>query len=86
VFANPSGFHSQWQHFFIPGAYSGASQTGSNVPSPALADDGLVISGNVIENGGPEMSLGLGEDSGCQDANPTCNETQLLRDNDINEG
>ena len=56
------------------------------MPSPAVADDGLVITGNVIENGRPEMSLGIGDDSGCQDTNPTCNETQLRRDNDINEG
>lgn len=84
LFENPDGFASQWQQFSIPGAFSGPEQSGSNVPSPALADDGLVIAGNVIQNGGPEMPLGLGDDSGCRPANPTCNEAQLLRENDIN--
>jgi hypothetical protein len=83
VFDNPSGYQSQWQHFFIPGPYSGGAQAGANAPNPAYADDGLVITGNVIRNGGPTMSLGLGENSGCQPSNPTCNETQLLEDNDI---
>ncbi len=84
TFANPEGYQSQWQHFFIAGPYSGGGQSGSNAPNPALADDGLVISGNVITNGTQTMSLGLGDDSGCQDSNPTCNESQLYRDNEIN--
>jgi hypothetical protein len=84
VFANPDGYQSRWQHFSVPGPYAGASQEGSNVPPPALADDGLVIAGNVIVNGGPEMPLGIGGDEGCRDSNPTCNERQLLRDNEIN--
>ncbi len=84
VFENPDGYQSRWQHFAIPGPYSGSTQTGSNVASPARADDGLVITGNVIENGGSDMPLGIGGDQGCQDSNPTCNEAQLLRDNEIN--
>lgn len=84
VFANPQGYQSQWQHFFISGAYRGAAQVGSNAPSPAYADDGLIITGNVIHNGDPTMSMGIGDESGCQNSNPTCNEAQLLRDNDIN--
>ena len=84
VFFNPDGYQSQWQHFFIPGPFGGAEQSGSNAPNPALADDGLVITGNVITNGDSDMSLGLGDDSGCGDENPTCNKTQLLRDNVIN--
>jgi len=83
VFNNPAGYQSQWQHFFIPGPYSSGAQAGSNAPNPAYADDGLVITGNVIRNGGASMPLGLGDESGCQPSNPTCNETQLLRDNDI---
>jgi len=84
TFENPNGYQSQWQHFFIAGPYSGGGQTGSNAPNPASADDGLVITGNVITNGAQSMSLGLGDDSGCQPTNPSCNETQLYRDNDIN--
>ena len=83
---NPPGSESRWQHFAIPGAYLG-NPADSNVPSPALADDGLVIRGNTIRNGGPEMPLGIeGSDQGCQPTNPTCNAAQLRADNAINEG
>lgn len=84
VFENPSGYQSRWRHFFIPGPFSGASQAGSNAPDPALADDGLVITGNVIVNGDGAMPLGVGDEAGCRDDNPTCNEAQLYADNDIN--
>lgn len=83
-FLNPPGTRSQWQHFFVPGPWSGPTQVGSNAPNPAYADDGLVITGNVIRNGDSSMPLGIGGEQGCADANPTCNATQLLRDNDIN--
>lgn len=84
VVDNPAGYRSQWQHFFIAGPYGGASQAGSNAPNPAMADDGLVITGNVINNGDGSMPLGVGEGTGCQPENPTCNESQLYADNDIN--
>ena len=84
VFENPDGYQTQWQHFFIPGPYSGSAQNGSNAPSPAYADDGLVITGNTIVNGDESMALGLGDDSGCQPSNPSCNEEQLYAHNDIN--
>ena len=41
------------------------------------------MTGNVIRNGGPEKPLGIGGDAGCGATNPTCNERQLYRDNDI---
>jgi hypothetical protein len=84
VFANPAGYESQWQHFFIPGPYESDTQATSNAPNPALTDDGLLITGNVIVNGDASMSLGLGDDSGCQASNPTCNEQQIYADNDVN--
>ena len=84
LFENPPGYQSAWQHFAIPGPYSGPQQAGSNAPDPAFADDGLVITGNVIVNGDQSMPLGLDESSGCQDTNVTCNQTQLYADNDIN--
>ena len=82
VIEKPAGSASRWSHFMVAGPYVGCGQ--GNAPSPALADDGLVITGNVIRNGGPDMPLGVGGDGGCGAANPTCNEAQLYRDNDIN--
>jgi hypothetical protein len=83
---NPAGQASRWQHFAIPAPYDGPEQVGSNVPAPTLADDGLVIRGNVIANGPPDHPLGIGgPDAGCQPANPTCNETRLRAENQINE-
>lgn len=85
VIENPPGYQSQWQHFWIAPPVDGLDQTDSGVPLPLAADDGLVITGNTINNGAAEMPLGVGgEDAGCQDVNPTCNAAQLLRDNNIN--
>ena len=53
-----------------------------NLPSPVAADEGLVIAGNVIVNGLASMELGLGEGSGCQDSNPTCNRAQVSEGED----
>jgi hypothetical protein len=41
-----------------------------------------VIKGNIIWNGSND--LGVSDESGCASSNPTCNETQLRRDNAIN--
>lgn len=79
---NPAGYQSQWQHLAIYGPRPASAA--SNIASPAHSDDHLVIRGNVIWNGPADHSLGLGEDSGCQPSNPTCNATQLLADNAIN--
>ena len=82
VIFNPAGYSSQWQHFTIAGPVT--QSAAFNVPNPASTDDDLRIAGNVIWNGGPSMSLGLGGDTGCQPSNPTCNQTQLLSNNWIN--
>jgi len=81
---NPEGRGSQWQHFEIPAAYSGPSQAGSGAPNPAAFDDDLVIAGNVIWNGPTDHPLGIGNATGCQPTNRTCNEQQILRQNAIN--
>lgn len=79
---NPPGFRSQWQHFAVYSPRTPGS--GSNIPSPAVADDNLVIRGNLIWNGPSDLALGVGDGEGCAAANPTCNPTQLLADNAIN--
>ena len=85
VVDNPAGYESGWQHVAVAGPFDGPGQAAGNAPSPALADDGLVMTGNVIRNGGADMPLGVGNDEGgCRDDNPTCNAAQLYRDNDIN--
>lgn len=88
IIYNPPGYQSGWQHFTILGAYSGDSQTGSNVPLPARADDNIKIRGNVIWNGSSAMPLGVegtnDSRTGCQADNSTCNATQLIADNAIN--
>ena len=82
LIVNPAGYQSQWQHLTVHGPLD--PPAGLQVPSPALTDDNLHIVGNVIWNGPANHALGLGDDSGCQPANPTCNEQQLRRDNAIN--
>ena len=80
---NPPGFQSQWQHFAIYGPR--IPESGSNIPSPAVTDQNLIIRGNLIWNGGADMPLGIGDSNqGCQDSNPTCNSVQLRADNIIN--
>ena len=82
IFYNPAGVQSQWQHLAIAGP---ATPTpGSNIPAPAESDTDLALRGNVIWNGPPDHSLGLGSTTGCQDGNPTCNAAQLAADNAIN--
>jgi hypothetical protein len=83
VFYNPDT-PSQYQHFTIFQPYTGESQTGTNVSVPTLADDDLRIAGNVIWNGAADHPLGIEYDAGCAAANPTCNEAQIRRDNEIN--
>ncbi|MDO8388939.1 MAG: right-handed parallel beta-helix repeat-containing protein [Actinomycetota bacterium] len=82
IVVNPDGVQSQWQHFAVHGPSTPPDDSGA--PSPSLADDDLRIIGNVIWNGSADMPLGVGDDSGCGAANPTCNESQLLNDNQIN--
>ena len=57
IVLNPDGFQSRWQHFTV-----GTPRTpspGSNIPSPARADDGLQMFGNVIWNGPADHPLGI---------------------------
>ncbi|HYR29959.1 MAG TPA: right-handed parallel beta-helix repeat-containing protein [Thermoanaerobaculia bacterium] len=68
---NPPGFVSP-QIFTIAGPFE-----------DVVADANLQIRGNVIFNGGE--SIGVGDGSGCAPSNPTCNETQILADNTINQ-
>lgn len=78
---NPAPYQSEWQHFAIAGNVTPPRT--SNVASPAAADDNLRICGNLIWNGPQNLSV-LGDSSGCQNGNPTCNEAQLLANNQIN--
>ena len=73
VVLNPDGFVSQWQQFALAGPRM--PSPGSNIPSPARADVGLVIRGNVIWNGPVDHALGI-EQPGLA--------TQLRADNAIN--
>lgn len=57
IVLNPDGFRSQWQHFTI--AMPRTPSPGSNIPSPARADEGLQIHGNVIWNGPVGHPLGI---------------------------
>ncbi len=57
VVYNPDGAGSRWEHLAIAGPRT--TPAGSNIPSPARADDGLVIRGNVIWNGPAGHSLGI---------------------------
>ena len=57
VVFNPDGAGSQWQQFAV--AAPRTPPVGSNIPSPARTDDGLVIRGNVIWNGPVGHALGI---------------------------
>lgn len=81
VVFNPEGQRSEWQHFQVGGAYENAGGPGS--PSSNRADNDLRIAGNVIWNGPTEHALGLGDD-GCQGSHPTCSETYVRANNQIN--
>jgi hypothetical protein len=57
IVLNPDGFQSRWQHFTV--AMPRTPSPGSNIPSPARADDGLQMFGNVIWNGPADHPLGI---------------------------
>ena len=57
IVLNPDGYQSRWQQFTI--ATARTPSPGSNIPSPARADEGLVITGNVIWNGSEDHPLGI---------------------------
>ncbi|MEI6451567.1 MAG: right-handed parallel beta-helix repeat-containing protein, partial [Actinomycetes bacterium] len=80
---NPDGYQSAWNHFALPGPVS--TSPGSNIPSPALADDNVVIRGNVLWNGAPDLALGIGEEgTGGQPGNPVCTAALVLAQNAVN--
>lgn len=83
IFYNPAGTQSQWSHFAIYTPRTALE--GSNIPNPVRTDENLQIRGNLIWNGGYDMPLGVEYDAGCIASNPTCNMTQLLTDNLINQ-
>ena len=58
---NPPGVSSQWSHLQVADATD--PPAGSNVPAPSLADDELVIRGNVFRNGTAEMDSGWSDDA-----------------------
>ena len=83
VLYNPGDFRSLWSQFAIYGPQTPGA--GSNIPSPAVTDQGLSIRGNIIWNGPGQCTLGVDDGSqGCQPGNPDCNAAQLEADNLIN--
>ncbi len=76
------GVSTQYGTFAV---YPSAPQppTAVQLPNPALTDDDLRISGNIIWN--VDRDLGVGAPSqGCQVGNPTCNAATLLAGNLFN--
>lgn len=57
VVLNPDGYQSRWQHLALAGPRT--TPAASNIPSPARADTGLRLFGNVIWNGPVDHSLGI---------------------------
>lgn len=83
VIYNPEPFRSEWSHFAVYGPR--AVPPGVNLSGPARTDDDLRIVGNIVWNGpASAIDLGVGDGAGCAATNPTCNATQLVRDNLIN--
>ena len=83
VVYNPPGFSGPTQVFAIYGPRT--PHNGSNIPSPAVTDDGLSIRGNVVWNRPGETRVGVeDDDQGCRPSNPTCTLSQLSSDNTIN--
>jgi hypothetical protein len=76
------GVSTQYGSFAI---YPTAAQppTARQVPDPALTDDDLRISGNIIWNAGRDLGMGA-PTQGCQASNPTCNPAAVLAGNLFN--
>ncbi len=84
IFYNPAGVQSGFQHLTVQGPR--IPNGGSNIPSPARADENLQFRGNIIWNGPSNYSLGIEEtDQGCQGGNSSCNQSQLVAENNINQ-
>lgn len=82
---NPADFKTGEYFQFLNIAGPFRSNTQGQAPNPALADEGLQIRGNVFWFERPDLPVGIeGEDQGCQNSNPTCNLSQLVKDNHFN--
>jgi hypothetical protein len=76
IIFNPNGYQSLWSQFSIENPV--IPSVGSNIPSPSLADDNLIIKGNIIWNGPTNLPLGI------EEVNTTLKENQLVNQNYIN--
>lgn len=85
IFYNPAGVSTTASHFAVNGPTT-LPAAAQNITSPALADDQLVMRGNIVWNGAGLELLGTtnGSTPGCDASNTTCNPTQLATDNTIN--
>lgn len=83
IFYNPAGVQSQWNHFRVLGTISNPAST--NVPADARGDTNLVIRGNWIWDGPSGHALLDDGAGGCPATNATCNATQLVAQNSINQ-
>lgn len=76
IFVNPAGTTAP---YLLQVASPRDSVAGTGLTGTLRADENLQIKGNVIADSSDD--LGLGESTGCAASNPTCNPTQLRRDN-----
>jgi hypothetical protein len=83
IFANTGDSVTASSQFTIAGPLTAAAFNAA-CPRPAQADDNVKIRGNIMWNGGAHKELGITASSGCGTTNPSCNQTQLYRDNLIN--
>ena len=82
IFYNPAGVQSQWQHL----AVFGQTENPSGV-SPAgilSCDEDFQMRGNVIWNGPMDHPMGIGDGQGCDNGHPSCMESMLRSNNQIN--
>lgn len=76
LFVNPAGTSAP---YLFQVASSHASTPGTGMTGILLADENLQIKGNIISDSSED--IGLGESTGCTSSNPTCNPSQIRRDN-----
>jgi hypothetical protein len=76
LFVNPAGTSAPYL-FQVAGPQTAAA--GSGLTGQLVADQNLQIKGNIIVDSSED--IGVGDSTGCSAGNPTCNPTQLRRDN-----
>lgn len=85
---NPPGTQTLYAQFNVLGAAPVPADIRNdlrNIADPVVADDRLVVRGQLIWDGPADHPLGIEDASqGCQPANPSCNAEQLRQDNTIN--